>query len=55
MPARRFWGLIVLSVTTVFSVIGYYLNDHSPSGPWGLAGLTCGLITVIAIHRLQKK
>jgi F0F1-type ATP synthase assembly protein I len=55
MPGRRFWGLIVLSVTLVFCAIGYYLNDYSPSGPWGLAGLACGLITVFAINRLQKK
>ncbi|MGW0643474.1 hypothetical protein [Streptomyces badius] len=55
MPGRRHWGIIVLAVTVVFCTIGYYLNDYSPSGPWGLAGLTCGLIAVLAIHRLRNK
>ncbi|MEG3627011.1 hypothetical protein [Streptomyces poriticola] len=55
MPGRRLWGLIVLSVTLVFCAIGYYLNDYSPSGPWGLAGLACGLTVVLAINGLQKK
>ncbi|MFJ2418844.1 hypothetical protein [Streptomyces brevispora] len=55
MPGRRFWGLIVLTVSLVFCTIGYYLNDHSPSGPWGLAGLACGLLAVLVISRLQKK
>lgn len=55
MPGRRFWGLIVLTTAVVFSAIGYVLNDYSPSGPWGLAGLICGLLTVLVISRLQKK
>ncbi|GAB2936508.1 hypothetical protein ACIPRU_28195 [Streptomyces sp. NPDC090126] len=55
MPGRRYWGIIVLSVTVAFCAIGYFLNDYSPSGPWGLAGLACGLITVLAISRLQNK
>ncbi|NML52882.1 hypothetical protein HHL19_08565 [Streptomyces sp. R302] len=55
MPGRRFWGLIVLTVAVAFSAIGYVLNDHSPSGPWGLAGLVCGLLTVLVISRRQKK
>ncbi|MFI8323826.1 hypothetical protein [Streptomyces sp. NPDC085529] len=55
MPGRRFWGLIVLTAAVVFSAIGYVLNDYSPSGPWGLAGLICGLLTVLVISRLQKK
>ncbi|MEV8125377.1 hypothetical protein AB0P07_14945 [Streptomyces sp. NPDC085944] len=42
-------------MTVVFCAIGYYLNDYSPSGSWGLAGLACGLITVLAINRLQNK
>ena len=55
MPGRRFWPLIVLIETLIFCAIGYSLNDGSPSIPWALTGLACGLLTVLVISRLQKK
>ncbi|TWF90642.1 hypothetical protein FHX80_1357 [Streptomyces brevispora] len=36
-------------------IIGYSLSDGSPNVPWALAGLVCGLLTVLMISRFQKK
>ncbi|MBT2376319.1 hypothetical protein J7E90_02800 [Streptomyces sp. ISL-111] len=55
MPGRRWWLLIVLIETLIFSTIGYHLNDGRPSVPWALAGLACGALTVLMIIRAQKK
>ncbi|MBB1245625.1 hypothetical protein GL263_18970 [Streptomyces durbertensis] len=54
MPGRRFWGLIVLMETVAFCTVGYHLNGGRPSLPWGLAGLACGLVTVLVLSRRPR-
>ncbi|WP_433402795.1 hypothetical protein [Streptomyces sp. CA-146814] len=54
MPGRRWWLLIVLIETLTFATIGYHLDGGRPSIPWTLAGLACGVLTVVVIITAQK-